>query len=74
MKTMYEVQDMIDGAYTLLEELSAEVNKLIEENERLKAMESKRVKRKMARAIEKVVTEEEQMYLEYLQEQYGKER
>lgn len=74
MKTMYEVQDMIDGAYTLLDELSAEVNKLIEENERLKAMEAKRVKRKMARAIEKVVTEEEQMYLEYLQEQYGKER
>lgn len=76
-KTLYEVQDMIDGAYALLDDLSEAVNELITENEKLKTTlrtkELKDMADKRLREIAKEVTEEEQFYLDYFKEYYGKE-
>lgn len=76
MKTMYEVQDMIEGAYTLLDELSEEVNNLITENENLKSRLSKATKDNVVRKLKEVKpkkTMEEILYEEYYKEFYGKE-
>ena len=76
MKTMYEVQDMIEGAYTLLDELSEEVNDLLTENENLKSRLSKVTKDNVVRKLKEVKpkkTMEEILYEEYYKEFYGKE-
>ena len=76
MKTMYEVQDMIEGAYTLLDELSEEVNNLLTENENLKSRLSKATKDNVVRKLKEVKpkkTMEEILYEEYYKEFYGKE-
>ena len=76
MKTMYEVQDMIEGAYTLLDELSEEVNNLITENENLKSRLSKATKDNVVRKLKEVKpkkTMEDILYEEYYKEFYGKE-
>lgn len=76
MKTMYEVQDMIEGAYTLLDELSEEVNNLITENENLKSRLSKVTKDNVVHKLKEVKpkkTMEEILYEEYYKEFYGKE-
>ena len=76
MKTMYEVQDMIEGAYTLLDELSEEVNNLLTENENLKSRLSKATKDNVVRKLKEVKTKktmEEILYEEYYKEFYGKE-
>ena len=76
MKTMYEVQDMIEGAYTLLDELSEEVNDLLTENENLKSRLSKATKDNVVRKLKEVKpkkTMEEILYEEYYKEFYGKE-
>ena len=76
MKTMYEVQDMIEGAYTLLDELSDEVNNLLTENENLKSRLSKATKDNVVRKLKEVKpkkTMEEILYEEYYKEFYGKE-
>ena len=76
MKTMYEVQDMIEGAYTLLDELSEEVNDLLTENENLKSRLSKATKDNVVRNLKEVKpkkTMEEILYEEYYKEFYGKE-
>lgn len=68
-KTLYDIQDMMDGAYTLLDDLSEAVNELITENETLKA---KLTKERVSRKLDKI-SEEEQAYLDYFKEYYGKE-
>ena len=68
-KTLYEVQDMIDGAYALLDDISEAVNELITENEALK---TNLVKERVTRKLEKI-SQEEQAYLDYFKEFYGKE-
>lgn len=68
-KALYEVQDMIDGAYALLDDISEAVNELITENEALK---TNLVKERVTRKLEKI-SEEEQAYLDYFKEYYGKE-
>lgn len=76
MKTMYEVQDMIEGAYTLLDELSEEVNNLLTENENLKSKLSKATKDNVVCKLKEVKpkkTIEEILYEEYYKEFYGKE-
>ena len=76
MKTMYEVQDMIEGAYTLLDELSEEVNNLLTENENLKSRLSKATKDNVVRKLKEVKpkkTMEDILYEEYYKEFYGKE-
>lgn len=76
MKTMYEVQDMIEGAYTLLDELSEEVNNLLTENENLKSRLNKATKDNVVRKLKEVKpkkTVEEILYEEYYKEFYGKE-
>lgn len=76
MKTMYEVQDMIEGAYTLLDELSEEVNNLLTENENLKSRLSKVTKDNVVHKLKEVKpkkTMEEILYEEYYKEFYGKE-
>ena len=76
MKTMYEVQDMIEEAYTLLDDLSEEVNNLITENENLKSRLSKATKDNVVRKLKEVKpkkTMEDILYEEYYKEFYGKE-
>lgn len=76
MKTMYEVQDMMDDLYTLVEEITNEVNDLITENENLKARLNKVTKDKVAQKLEQQKpkkTLEEILYAEYYKEFYGKE-
>lgn len=68
-KTLYDIQDTIDGAYALLDDLSDQVNELITENEALKA---KLTKERVSRKLDKI-SEEEQAYLDYFKEYYGKE-
>ena len=68
-KTLYDIQDTIDGAYALLDELSEQVNELITENESLKA---KLTKERVSRKLDKI-SAEEQAYLDYFKEYYGKE-
>lgn len=68
-KTLYEVQDMIDGAYALLDDISEAVNELITENEALK---TNLVKERVTRKLEQI-SKEEQAYLDYFKEYYGKE-
>ena len=89
-KTLYDIQDMMDGAYSmlheikwcygidsrdmkgyyaLLDDLSEAVNELITENEALKA---KLTKERVSRKLDKI-SEEEQAYLDYFKEFYGKE-
>ena len=76
-KALYEVQDLVDGAYALLDELSEAVNELLTENEKLKTTlrtkELKALADKRLKEIAKEVTEEEQFYLDYFKEYYGKE-
>ena len=73
MRDLYEVQDMLDGAYALLDAISDEVNALITENERIKAKYAKRVISDGLKDLERNITQEEQMYLDYYKEYYGKE-
>ena len=68
-KTLYDIQDTIDGAYALLDDLSEQVNELITENEALKA---KLTKERVSRKLDKI-SKEEQAYLDYFKEFYGKE-
>lgn len=68
-KTLYDIQDMIDGSYALLDDLSEAVNELITENETLKA---KLTKERVSRKLDKI-SQEEQAYLDYFKEYYGKE-
>lgn len=68
-KTLYDIQDIMDGAYALLDDLSETVNELITENEALKA---KLTKERVSRKLDKI-SEEEQAYLDYFKEYYGKE-
>lgn len=68
-KTLYDIQDTIEGAYALLDDLSEQVNELITENEALKA---KLTKERVSRKLDKI-SEEEQAYLDYFKEYYGKE-
>ena len=68
-KTLYDIQDTIEGAYALLDDLSDQVNELITENEALKA---KLTKERVSRKLDKI-SEEEQAYLDYFKEYYGKE-
>ena len=76
MKTMYEVQDMIEEAYTLLDDLSEEVNNLLTENENLKSRLSKVTKDNVVHKLKEVKpkkTMEDILYEEYYKEFYGKE-
>ena len=76
MKTMYEIQDMMDDLYTLVEDIGEEVNALITENENLKAKLNKVTKDKVAhklQAVQPKKTLEEVLYAEYFKEYYGKE-
>ena len=76
MKTMYEVQDMMDDLYNLVDEIGEEVNNLITENENLKARLAKATKDKVAQKLEQQKpkkTLEEILYAEYFKEFYGKE-
>ena len=76
MKTMYEVQDMIEEAYTLLDDFSEEVNNLLTENENLKSKLSKATKDNVVRKLKEVKpkkTMEDILYEEYYKEFYGKE-
>ena len=68
-KTLYDIQDIMDGAYALLDDLSESVNELITENEALKA---KLTKERVSRKLDKI-SAEEQAYLDYFKEYYGKE-
>lgn len=73
MKT-YDIQDKMDALYTLLDEVQEDVNKLLSENESLKTTNTKLKKIMAYREIEhSVKTKEEQMYLDYFKEFYGKE-
>lgn len=73
MKT-YDIQDKMDALYTLLDEVQEDVNKLLTENESLKTTNTKLKKVMAYREIEhSVKTKEEQMYLDYFKEFYGKE-
>lgn len=70
----YDIQDKMDALYTLLDEVQEDVNKLLSENERLKTTTTKLKKVMAYREIEhSVKTKEEQMYLDYIKEFYGKE-
>ena len=74
MKTTYDIQDKMDALYTLLDEVQEDVNKLLSENESLKTTNTKLKKIMAYREIEhSVKTKEEQMYLDYFKEFYGKE-
>ena len=72
-KTLYDIQDMLDDAYNLLDEISEEVNNLINENEALKAKETKRRVNNALAKLSRELTLEEALYLEYYKEFYGKE-
>lgn len=70
----YDIQDKMDALYTLLDEVQEDVNKLLTENESLKTTNTKLKKVMAYREIEhSVKTKEEQMYLDYFKEFYGKE-
>ena len=73
MSKIYEVQDMLDGAYALLDAISDEVNALINENEKLKAKYTKKCVEVGLKDLDDKVSAEEQMYLDYYKEFYGKE-
>lgn len=74
MEKTFDIQDKIDALYALLDEVAEDVNDLLNENESLKATNTK-VKKVLAfRELEhSVKTKEEQMYLDYIKEFYGKE-
>ena len=73
MKT-YDIQDKMDALYTLLDEVQEDINELLNENESLKTTTTKLKKVMAYREIEhSVKTKEEQMYLDYIKEFYGKE-
>lgn len=73
MKT-YGIQDKMDALYTLLDEVQEDINELLNENENLKTTATKLKKVMAYREIEhSVKTKEEQMYLDYFKEFYGKE-
>lgn len=73
MKT-YDIQDKMDALYSLLDEVQEDVNTLLTENEQLKTTNTKLKKVIAYREIEHTVkTKEEQMYLDYIKEFYGKE-
>lgn len=76
MKTIYEIQDMVDASYLLLDDLTEAINELITENENLKARIAKETKEKIVKNLKDVKpknTIEEILYAEYFKEQYGKE-
>lgn len=76
MKTMYEVQDMMDDLYNLVDEIGEEVNNLLTENENLKARLAKVTKDNVVhklKAVQPKKTVEEILYEEYYKEFYGKE-
>ena len=69
----HDIQDKMDALYTLLEEVQEDVNELLNENESLKATTTKLQKVMAYREIEHAVkTKEEQMYLDYIKEFYGR--
>ena len=73
MKT-YDIQDKMDALYTLLDEVQEDINELLNENESLRTTTTKLKKVMAYREIEhSVKTKEEQMYLDYIKEFYGKE-
>lgn len=79
MKKVYDIQDKIDALFVLADSIADDINELLNDNERM-STELKKYKlasqyRKQAEAPKKdfTLTIEEQMYLEYLHEQYGKE-
>lgn len=73
MKT-YDIQDKMDALYSLLDEVQEDVNTLLTENEQLKTTNTKLAKVMAYREIEhSVKTKEEQMYLDYIKEFYGRE-
>lgn len=79
MKKVYDIQDKIDALFVLADSIADDINELLNDNERL-STELKKYKlasqyRKQAEEPKKdfTLTIEEQMYLEYLHEQYGKE-
>ena len=70
-----DIQDKIDALYALLDEVSEDINELLTENENLKTANTKIKKVLAYREIEhQVKTKEEQMYIDYLKEFYGKEQ
>ena len=72
MKT-YDIQDKMDALYALLDEVQEDVNELLNENESLKTTATKLKKVMAYREIEhSVKTKEEQMYLDYIKEFYGR--
>lgn len=76
MKTMYEIQDMMDDLYTLVDDISEQVNELITENENLKAKLTRVTKDNVVhklKAVKPKKTLEEILYEEYYKEYYGKE-
>lgn len=79
MKKVYDIQDKIDALFVLADSIADDINELLNDNERL-STELNKYKlasqyRKQAEKPKKdfTLTIEEQMYLEYLHEQYGKE-
>lgn len=76
MKTMYEIQDMMDDLYSLVDDIGEQVNELITENENLKARLNKVTKDNVVhklKAVQPKKTVEEILYEEYYKEYYGKE-
>lgn len=72
MKT-YDIQDKMDALYALLDEVQDDINTLLSENESLKTTTTKLTKVLAYREIEHAVkTKEEQMYLDYIKEFYGR--
>lgn len=73
MKT-YDIQDKMDALYALIDDIQNDVNDLLNKNESLQATNTKLKKVMAYREIEhSVKTKEEQMYLDYFKEFYGKE-
>ena len=73
MKT-YDIQDKMDALYALIDEIQEDVNDLLNQNEALQTTNTKLKKVMAYREIEhSVKTKEEQMYLDYIKEFYGKE-
>lgn len=74
MKQTIDIQDKIDALYALLDEVADDVNTLLNENDNLKATNTKIKKVLAFRELEhSAKTKEEQMYLDYIKEFYGKE-
>ena len=73
MKT-YDIQDKMDALYALIDDIQNDVNDLLNKNESLQTTNTKLKKVIAYREIEqKVKSKEEQMYLDYIKEFYGKE-